>query len=235
MAFIHGKGTKILLDKYNLSGFFRGSSISDTTDSLETTTYGNDDKTYLAGLGDGTLSLDGLWDGSVAAVDDLLKSWLKTTVGQTITIGQAGMAIGRPVRMLQGEETGYTIDDPVGDLVTVTAGIQANGGIERGISLHDTTAETVALNFAPVDNGAATTNGFVAHFHLIGLTGSNVHPVAQHSTDNITYVDLADPGLLTTTQAVRIVGTGTVNRWTRGVIASGTFSNVVVPMALARR
>ena len=58
MAFIHGKGTSVVyFDTTDFSSYLTNVDMTKTADVAETTTFGNDNKTYIAGEKDGTISV----------------------------------------------------------------------------------------------------------------------------------------------------------------------------------
>lgn len=239
MAFQHGKSTVLLMNQYDLSAYFRGSDTGRTVENHDTTTYGvtGGAKTNIPGLKDGTMSLDGLWDGASGAIDERITAMLGTASGQVLTKGPAGLAIGARVDMLSSRLTTYTTSDPVGDLVTIAADIQADGGIDSGVSLHALSAETGAVDSASVNNAAATTNGYAAHLHVTAVTATSAVVKVQHSTNNSTWVDLVTFAAATTgggATSERVTGTGTVNQYVRASL-SGTLTSVTYAVGFARR
>jgi hypothetical protein len=71
MAFRHGKNTKVVVNATDLSSYFNDVTVNNTVETAETTTFGvsGGSKTYVTGLNDGTVSVSGLFDGAVGAVD----------------------------------------------------------------------------------------------------------------------------------------------------------------------
>ena len=49
MAFKHGKDTKIYVNSSNYSSYFNNIDATRTADTAESTTFGNNNKTYIAG------------------------------------------------------------------------------------------------------------------------------------------------------------------------------------------
>ena len=69
MAFTHGKDSVFKLDNSggsltDISTYVNNVDFPETADVSETTTLGADNKTYIAGLKDATISLSGLWDAT---------------------------------------------------------------------------------------------------------------------------------------------------------------------------
>ena len=67
----HGKSSRVLVDEKDLSDFLRTVNASASMDPSEVTTFGDNDRSYIPGLRDGTLSFDGLFAASTVAVDDV--------------------------------------------------------------------------------------------------------------------------------------------------------------------
>jgi hypothetical protein len=141
MAFQHGKSTVFKLDNsagslVDLSAYLNTVSLPFSVDSHETTTFGQTDKTYLAGLGDATISIGGPWDltldGHMIGVRNALKA--ATLASASFLFQPQGAGTGKVE--YTGEiavVTGYNVDDPVGDLVTWTADLQVTGSVTRTI------------------------------------------------------------------------------------------------------
>src|SRR5574337_698379 len=240
---ISGASAKVLCDLTDLSGFLNGADTAQDAQLLETTTYGAGYRTYLAGFKNGTASLKGFWDGSAGAVDAILAAALGSATGQVMTIAPEGLTVGMRCKLLSARETKYAISTPVEGVVSVSAEVQADGGIDAGVSLHALAAETGTGSGASVDNAALSSNGGVAHLHVTDVTavgGDTLDVVVQHSTNGSTWVDLVTFTQLTTakTQERIVVASGTiVNRylragWTKG--GAGTPSYIFA-VGFARR
>ena len=61
-TFIHGKNAVVYQDGNDLTGYLRSLSNSAEVETAESTTFSDDDKTYITGMGDATLSAEGLFD-----------------------------------------------------------------------------------------------------------------------------------------------------------------------------
>lgn len=138
-TFQHGKNASFALD--NSGGTL--TDISDTVNEVtlprsietaETTAFGDDDKTYIVGLGDATISVSGMFDATVDShingVISALKSGSVTT--SSFEYGPAGSVSGSP--QLTGEAliTSYEIGTPVGDVVTYSLELQVTGSVASG-------------------------------------------------------------------------------------------------------
>lgn len=224
MSFRHGKNTQVIAGAYNLSAYFNDASSSASIETGETTTYGQNAKTYITGLSDGTFSLSGLFDADANTVDPVLSAALGSDDPVAITIAPEGTTIGRRVKSGNSIYTSYEISSPVADVVSVSAEAQITAGIANGVSLHSLTAETATGNATSVDNAASSSNGGVGFLHVT----ANAHNASttfkiQHSADNSTWADLVTFASVSTSTVTseRKTATGTVNRYLR---ASWTFS-----------
>jgi predicted secreted protein len=138
-TFIHGKDAAFKLDNAagsltDISNTLNEVTLPRSIETAETTAFGNDDKTYIVGLGDATISVSGMFDATVnthlnAAVAALKAGTLATA---SFEYGPAGSGSGSP--KLSGESliTSYEIGSPVGDVVTYSLELQVTGAITAG-------------------------------------------------------------------------------------------------------
>ena len=239
MAFIHGKNTGVLVGGGNLSAFFNEASASQDVETAETTTFGSSAKTYIIGLKDGTMSVSGMFDGAEDSVDEQIEAVLGAEADSVATIAPEGLAIGKTAYSCAARKTSYEISSPVGDVVSTSLSIQADGGIDRGVLLGAATAVTASGQGTAQDNAASTSGGGVGYLHVTANTrnGGSTFKV-QHSSDNVTWADLVTFTSVsaTTTAAESIAVTGTVNRYLRASHAPGGSSgSVTYTMAFARK
>lgn len=240
-TFRHGKNTVVLIDQYDLSGYYKESTTSRSVETSDTTAFGNSAKTYISGLKDGTMNLSGMFDGSTGAVDEIMAAALGGA-DNTVTVQLEGNVVGTIAHMLATQETSYEVSSPVGDVVSVTSQLQADGGLESGRVLAPATVVTTATttNGTAVDNAAATTNGGVAHAHVTANANNGTTTIkVQHSTDNSTWVDLVTFTTVATTiktsRRVEVASGTTVNRYLRSQIITAGTGSITTTVAFARR
>lgn len=134
MAFTHGKDSVFKLDNSggsltDISTYVNNVDFPETADVSETTTLGADNKTYIAGLKDATISLSGLWDSTADAI-------FGAVVGQSATLSfeysPEGTTGGNIKYTGEAILTSYAISSPVGDAVGYSADLQVSGAITRG-------------------------------------------------------------------------------------------------------
>lgn len=135
-TFKHGKDAFFALD--NSSGTLTdiSNTVNEVTlpreiETAETTAFGDDDKTYIVGLGDATISVSGMFDATVNTHINGLITGLKAGTPTTATYryGPSGCVSGAP--FLQGEAlvTSYEIGSPVGDVVTYSLELQCTASV----------------------------------------------------------------------------------------------------------
>ena len=234
MAFQHGKATAVIGDEIALTGYLNQVQATGSVQTVSTTVFGLDDETFIAGLGSGSLSLSGLFDGGANASDVEFNSALAAASGKVVTVGHGGLTIGNGATLLSGRLTGYNVQAPHNDAVRLSATWDADGGVRGGVSLHDLEAETATGNFTAVDNTSSTAFGGVGHLHVTAFTGTSIDIRIQDSPDNAIWTDLITFTSVTGVTQERSTVTGTVDRYVRAIINAGTFTSCTFTVAFAR-
>ena len=237
MSFSHGKDTRVLLNEFNMSTFFNSADVTRDIDVPETTVYGENDRTYINGLRGGTISYAGFWDGTtVTGVDVVLEATLGVSTARIITHAPLGFAIGNVVYMFTTHSTSYGVSHPVDGVVSLTADLQSTGVIDRGVSLHTLTAETVVGDFTSVDNLASTSNGAIAFLHVTAFTGTDVTIVVADDADDVDpFSDIITFTVVTGPTSESLTAAGTIEQFVRSEISAGTFTSVTFSVSFSRR
>jgi hypothetical protein len=238
-TFRHGKKTAVLLNGTNMSPFLNEATTTTEIETAETTAFGDDDKTYIVGLSDGTISTSGMFDSTAGASDPVLRGLIAQD-DNTFTVLPEGSTAGRRSIIANGQLTSYEVSSPVGDVVAISAEVQADGGLLHGVALTglESTGSASATT-SEIDNGGATGNGGLFNLHLTENThdGATVIKV-QHSSDNVTYADLVTFTSVSasTTGGESITSTGTVNQYLRTLSTlAGASGSVTYHVSAARR
>lgn len=232
MAFAPSNKSRVLAGSFSYSCYSRGFSASSSVDMLEVSTLCDDAKAFIPGQETSTASFDLIYDTAQAAHAD---TW-KTATKLPVTYLPVGTAVGDDAFLFDSIRTEYSISTSVSGTVDASLSTQTTGDTGYGHCLSPLTAITTDTNGSSVDNGAASSNGAVAHLHVTAFTGlsSNVI-VVEHSTNNSTWTTLATFTTVTGATSQRLDITGTVNRYTRvrdDVTGTGSCTRLV---ALARR
>lgn len=221
MALIHGKGTSVLVNAFDLSAFLNSADETITVETAETTCFGSSAKSYVTGLRDGTVSVGGFFDGATNAVDEVLTAAIGSATDSVVSIAEQGAAtIGNRALVVQAMDTSYQITGAVGDAVAVSAEFQVDGagssGAYRGVVLADLASYSgTTKNYTSVDNAASSANGLTANVHVTANAATALVVKVQHSTDNVTFTDLITFTTINTTGSEHKVVSGTVNRYIR--------------------
>lgn len=135
-TFRHGKNAHFALDGVaaslvNISDTLNEISMPRAIETAETTAFGQNDKTYITGLGDATISLSGMFDATVdtqiAGNITNLKSGSVSSL--SFEYGPTGSASTRPKFTGEAIITSYDISSPVGDVVTYSLELQVTGAV----------------------------------------------------------------------------------------------------------
>lgn len=134
MAFSHGSKAKVYLDNgagtlTDITAYVSSASLELVRDTAETTTLGLGTKTYVAGLRDATVSLEGRYD---PAIDQLLADDLgDSTNTKTLQYDPQGTGAGLPRYTVETWVTRYSIETGVDDVAAISAELQCTGAVTR--------------------------------------------------------------------------------------------------------
>jgi len=228
MAPIHGRGTRILVAGYDVSGILNTAGAAIAGAVGEVTVFTSAAKEYIPGTTDGTLSMSGYLDADpdgASALRSLAdRLLLLSGAAQGVLVYPAGTDTpGSPGRAAQGPFTTHEVEAPVEGAVTLSAEIQASGGLRPVVSLHTLAATTTTANGSAVDSGIAggTANGGEAFLQVTAQAGTTPTLVAkvQGSADGATgWADLATFATVlgaSVPQALRATWTGATPRYLR--------------------
>jgi len=239
-TFIHGKGTAVMLDEFDLSAYFNAADVAHSTETAETTAFGQSAKSYIVGLRDGTLSMSGMWAADTDGSDEELSAILGATTTPIVTVQYDSGTIGNRATLAKAHSTSYSISSPVADVVTVTADFNASTdgtanvtlSIAQGVQL--TTGASIAFgslgDLASVDNSASSANGGMGNLHVVANTlDADCTIKIQDSADDATFADLitfSTVSSATATSEQKAV-TGTVAQYLRATASSAATSGAI--------
>jgi len=132
-TFYHGKDAAVFITdsggtERNLTDVATSVGIPVEVETAEVTTFNDDDKVYVTGLRDRTISLEGKWD---ATVDGYLAGLLGGTA-RAWKVFPAGSAAGRPYYSGSAILTSYEVSAEIGDAIGFSAEFQNSGAVTRG-------------------------------------------------------------------------------------------------------
>lgn len=254
-----GKGQVLYFNNTNLGQILQSVTVSASVEAHDTTVFGDNDVTRIAGLRDGSVQYAGLFDGSAlstastattGALDHRFAAALAASTQPVVTYGPEGDTLGRRARLWRQETMEYVAGSPANDVVKVSAAGAMSTRQDYGVWLHALAARTsTSSTFTSVDSGyaAGTTGGGVAHLHVTAdSTLTNVIVKVQHSSaasastatwaDLITFTGFDESTVAAAAQ--RSTVSGTVKRRTRVIISTltgGAGKSATFAVAFARR
>ncbi len=132
MANIHGKDAVFQLGNTSnsltpITAYVDDSSLARLVELADTTAYGDEDRTFIAGLGTGSVAIGGPWDATFDAIigTPVQQKLIRDFDFDPIGAGTAGRFTGSCY------VTNYSIGVPVGDNITWTATLVTSGAITR--------------------------------------------------------------------------------------------------------
>jgi hypothetical protein len=232
---------RLLAGGYNLSCDMRAvSGFGVAYDQAEVTAWCDEAKQYLSGSGgvmiDGFQALFsnapvgvGLDAGSHIALADLGSQYVSIFLGV-----RAAPAVGDDTFSAAFEQGGYTTSPSISDAVAVDASFYGSAVLPLstyvwGKALATGATWSSTTNGVSVDNGAGTSNGYIAFLHVTQTAGAqasnNWSFKIEHSTNDSTWATLGTFSVNGSAIAAdRLSGSGTVNQYTRlvGTLTAGT-------------
>jgi hypothetical protein len=241
MAFVAGKGARILVGVYNLGPYLQNASFSLTKDALETTTFQDGSRDYIEGLKNGTATLSGLFDPAASASDVILNAVFSDTATEAVSIFLGNDAVTTPGYVTDGWQGSYELGAAFDGLVTVGASIQASsdgtagrpGSWQRALSMVPYAAYTGIQTFTAADNVTGTTAGGVATIHATAHTGTNTTIIVESSPDNVSWTPHVTFTVSAATSSRTFIASGvSIGRYVRGRISAiGTSTTAHVNFA----
>jgi hypothetical protein len=242
-GFQHGRQTRVYVNGFDVSMYLRSVSSPVSVEPTETTTLVNEFKTYIPGMADATIGVEGLWEGSAEGFQALIEDSIQD--GQpSIWLVTHGRTAGSSCYGMAAEETSVALETSATELVTFNVEGQSSSFRENGVILKALGEETGAAVSPAHDYGRRVENGAVYMQALAPGDGASpvlCEAVAQHSVDGVTWVDLegesgggfviSETGKL----AARIDIRDGINRYTRASWSAGGGTSVPFIIAITRR
>lgn len=130
MAFRHGKNAQVYIGSNEISAYLDSSDKSTDVDTAETTTFGKNWKTYLAGLIGANLNLGGSYDGTATTGPAaIFETCIANGTAWAVKYFPGGSASGQRQHTFNALVTNYSESAPVGDKVTFSAALLADGTV----------------------------------------------------------------------------------------------------------
>jgi len=232
MAFQHGKGAGVFVAQFDLSGDFTQYNFSRSRQTVDVTTMGNDDRVFLSGIGEGKISVQGIYNAATDKSDEELNALdgVETVITASPT---AAAAIGDAAHMVNGFIENYQPRSSVNDAVRFSSGVEASAGGYVGKVLHHNNQESSTGASASIDNTAQTTNGATAFLHVTQFSGTDATVTIEDAVTEPTYGSLVAFTQVTGLTSEKVTVAGNVERFAR-INLTGTFTTITFVVSFVR-
>jgi hypothetical protein len=129
----HGKSAQITINTKDISPYVTSVTFQRGNDTHDVTTFGSLAHSYIAGLIDGQVTINGLWDKTALVGSEVVfNSMVGTAAGYAFVYGPEGSTVGNVKYTGTVVLDNYSESTPVADLVTFTAQLKISGSVTLG-------------------------------------------------------------------------------------------------------
>jgi len=237
MAKQSGLGVRLYAAGYDLSGDANAlNNMGYSQAMLDVTSLQDSAMSRIAGLSDGTLSVNGWFEATSDHAVWTSNSGKLPSAEQVVVVG-FGTALGDACIGMNAKQASYNVTRAPGAAIATVAEYQSTAGQQLDFGVLLTTGpkqtDASATDSTSVDQGAGTSAGAVGYIEAMSIGSGSATVKIQSSTNNTVWSDLITFTAVTAQTSERLAVTGTVNRYVR-VITSGTFTNLVFVVGFAR-
>jgi len=125
-TFIHGKGASFFFNSVRYSSGIEEVSFPRSVDTAEVTTYGDNDRNYIAGLRGASISVTGIW---ASTYENLIAPLLGSTAASAFVFSPGSTAATNRKETGNAFITGYEVGAPVGDKVSMKIDFMVTGAV----------------------------------------------------------------------------------------------------------
>ena len=118
VGFQHGRQTRVYCNGFDLSMYLRSVSSPVSVEATDTTTLVNEFKTYIPGMADATMSVEGLWEGSSEGFQALIEDSI-VDGEPSVWLVTHGRPAGSNCYGMAADETSVALETPATELVTM--------------------------------------------------------------------------------------------------------------------
>lgn len=129
MAYIHGKLTVITINASDISAFTNSTSFEDAKDTHDITCYGATRHAWGAGLGDGKITISGVYDDGATGPRGVLKPLLAAGTAVTFVFRPEGTGSGKAQSSVSVIVSSFNESSPSADYIAWTAELQMTGAL----------------------------------------------------------------------------------------------------------
>jgi len=131
MSFKHGKDTVVKINGSDISPYTNSTAFSDETDTNDVTCYGAERKNYIGGLGDGTITIGGVYDDSAAGPRAVIKPLKAAKVAVPFIFQPEGTGSGLAQSSVNVIVKSFNESAPVAEQIAWTSELQMTGDLNE--------------------------------------------------------------------------------------------------------
>lgn len=234
---VRGRDATIFVDAIDASEFLSEYEFESERDDIDVTPLGADDKLFLSGSAENTVTLTGYWNGDEDSLDALLDETFGTETENVITICPGGVTSGKACYLATATQVSYDTSAEADDVTEGEA--EFRSARIRGKVLQQPVPVTATGTMGTPDVVAAATNrGATANLHVLDLGATTTGTIdLEHSADGTTWAPLisfdltAKGGQMKKTSKITTVNEQL--RW--NATLTGTTPSVTFVLAVGRR
>ncbi len=129
MTFVHGRVVAVSIDGDDLSAYVNSVEFDRTADSHDVTTFGRASRVYQSGLGDGSATVEGIYDDTESTGPGAILRALVGVAAVELVYRPEGVGVGRPSSTVDVIVTKYDETSPVADMISWSAELQLSDAI----------------------------------------------------------------------------------------------------------
>jgi hypothetical protein len=190
MAATAGAGSKIFVDKIDMSGEGRSVDISIDTDTIDSTTFDSTWKSSVTGMTEAKVDYKGVFEAASTGLDQWLTSNF-TVVGKGMTVVPGPPVAGGVAYNGKVLATSRPVTIPIDNIIALAANFDmqefGRGKIieYENVAVGAQTGAGVDLGIAASGYSALSTDKWVTTMHLYGWTGSGTYTITlEESSDD---------------------------------------------------
>ena len=187
---VQGKNSAIYVDGINASEFINEYEFESERDDIDVTPIESEDKIFIAGSAENTVTLTGFWNGDADSLDELLDETFGGDEENVITIFPGGVASGKACYLAAATQVSASASGSSDE--QVESEVEFRSARVRGKVLKTPVAVSATGNGTAVVQEAATNKGATANLHVLTLTGTPTEVVidVEQSADGTTWSPL---------------------------------------------
>jgi hypothetical protein len=187
---VQGKNSSIYVDGINASEFLNEFEFESERDDIDVTPFESDDKVFISGSAENTVTLTGYWNGDEDSLDQMLDDTFGTDEQNVITIFPGGVASGKACYLAAATQVSYNVSAAADEQIEAEA--EFRSARVRGVVLKTPVTVSATGNGAEVVSLAATTRGATANLHVLSISGAptSADIVVETSADGDTWTPL---------------------------------------------